>query len=158
MPKEGKVRRGAAPINAWTSFLFRIDEVEPSYSFSDGSKFYVTAQTEHLHLRVLTTCVAPPKFDGRETRFTLIGDRQLEHDQWMQTSAPENHNGVGTLTMRGERSEYLGAIPFDSVWHVSATMISGGLRFIYLHGAAMFRGSARISSISFYRAFDIEDA
>jgi hypothetical protein len=158
MPRIAKPRKRAAPIKDWDSFLFRIEEVDPHYSFSDGSKFQPTAHNEHLHLHVVAVCVSPPKFDGRKTRFTLIGDRQLEQDQWMQKSAPENHRGVGTITMRGEQSEYLGSIPYDSVWHISAMMISGGLRFIYLHGAALFRGSARISSISFYREFDLEDA
>ena len=72
-------------------------------------------------------------------------------------SREHGDSGLGTLTMRGERSQYLGAIPFDSVWHVSAMMISGDFRFICLHGATMFRVSARINSISFYREFDVED-
>lgn len=157
MPKNVKARKRAAPSDAFESYLFRIEGVEPHYSCSDGSKFQPTAQNEHLHLDVLTVCDSPPKLKGRKARFTVMGDRQLEHDQWMQKSAPENHTGVGTLTMRGERSAYLGLIPFDSVWHISAMMISGGFRFIYLHGAAMHRGSARISSISFYREFDLDD-
>jgi hypothetical protein len=92
------------------------------------------------------------------TRFTFIGDRSNERDLWVQTPAVEKHEaGVGTLTFRGERSEYLGSVPFDALWSVVHTTLAGGFRFIYLHGAAMKNGTARIKSIGFYNEFDLDD-
>ena len=92
------------------------------------------------------------------TRFTLIGDRSDERALWEQTLADEHHRGVGTLTFRGQRSEYLGSVPFDALWNVVLAALKGGFRFIYLHGAAMKNGTARIRSIGFYEEFDMEDA
>jgi hypothetical protein len=103
--------------------------------------------------------VAPEKYKGRLTRFTLIDDRLDERELWAQASAIDKHDvGVGTLTFRGERSEYLGSVPFDALWSVMLTVLAGGLRFIYLHGAAMKNGFARIKSIGFYDDFDLDNA
>lgn len=153
-----KTRRKGRQVEEWGSFLFAIEKVHPHYSFGDGSHLDRTAYSEYFHPEVKATCVAPEKFKGRTTTFTLIGDRSDEHDLWSQTYALDKHQrGVGTLTFRGERSEYLGSVPFDALWHVMLTTLAGGFRFIYLHGAAMKRGTARIKSIGFYEEFDLEN-
>lgn len=92
------------------------------------------------------------------TEFTLIGQRELEHDLWMQVSAPEHEAGIGTLTMRGEQSSYLGVLPYDAAWRLTPAILAGGFRFIYLSGSATYRGTARIHSIGFYQEFDMDDA
>lgn len=153
-----KTRRKRRPVEEWGSFLFAIEKVHSHYSFGDGSHLDRTAYSEYLHPEVEATCVAPEKFKGRTTRFTLIGDRSDERDLWSQTYALDKHEaGVGTLTFRGERSEYLGSVPFDALWNVVAAILAGGFRFIYLHGAAMKHGSARIKSIGFYEEFDLDN-
>lgn len=140
------------------SYLFRIESLHSHYSFSCGSRFAITEYDEALQPEMDTVCLAPQKLSGRQTRFALIGNRQLERDLWMQKSAPKNENGVGTLTMRGEQANYLGSIPYDALWRIQPLILSKGIRFIYLHGAAMFRGEARIRSIAFYDEFDPDDA
>jgi hypothetical protein len=150
--------RRRRPAEEWGSFLFEIEKAHPHYSFGNGSRFDRTAFSEHFHPEWDAVCIAPEKFKGRKTRFTIIGDRSDERDLWEQKLADENHSGVGTLTFRGERSEYLGSVPFDALWNVVHATISGGLRFIYLHGAALRRGTARMTSIGFYEEFDVEDA
>ena len=142
----------------WGTFLFSIEKVRAHYSFGDGSRLDRTAFSEHFHPEVEAACLAPEKYSGRVTQFTLIGDRSDERDLRSQAHALEKHeSGVGTLTFRGDRSEYLGSVPFDALWNVIATMSAGGFRFIYLHGAAIRNGSARIKSIGFYEEFDLDD-
>lgn len=153
-----KTRRKRRPVEEWESFLFEIEKVHSHYSFGDGWPLDRTAYSEHLHPEVDATCLAPEKYKGRQTRFTLIGDRSNERDLWAQTYALEKHHaGVGTLTFRGGRSEYLGSVPFDALWNVITTALAGGFRFIYLHGAGMKNGSARMKSIGFYEEFDLDD-
>lgn len=154
---ERRAKRRKAP-EAWGSYLFEIVRLHSHYSFGRGSRFDRTAFGEYLHPQIDATCLAPEKFRGRLTHFTLIGDRRIEHDLWMQTPAPEHEAGVGTLTMRGEQSDYLGSLPYDAAWRLSPVILTGGFRYIYLHGAAMYRGTARIHSIGFYEEFDIEEA
>jgi hypothetical protein len=88
----------------------------------------------------------------------LIGDRENERDLWLQTPAAAWERGVGTLTFRGERSEYLGGVPFDALWNVVAAFLAGNLHFIHLHGAAMKNGTSRIRTIAFYEEFDLDNA
>ena len=150
--------RSRRPAEAWDSFLFEINKVHAHYSFGDGHRLDRTAFSEHLHPEIEATCLTPEKFKGRSTRFTLIGDRSNERDLWMQTYALDKHEaGVGTLTFRGEQSQYLGSLPFDALWNVAHTILAGGFRFIYLHGAAMKRGAARITWIAFYEELDSEE-
>lgn len=137
----------------------KIRKVHAHYSFGDGSRLDRTAYSEQFQPEIEACCVAPEKFKDRMTRFTLIGDRSNECDLWVQTYALEKHEaGVGTLTFRGDRSDYLGSLPFDALWNVVATALAGGFRFIYMHGAPVKNGSARIKSISFYEEFDLENA
>jgi hypothetical protein len=142
----------------WGSYLFEIEKVHAHYSFGDGSDLDRTAFSEHLQPQFDAHCLLPEKFKGRMTRFTFIGDRSLDRDQREQVQADQHSSGIGTLTFRGQKSEYLGALPFDPLWNVVLAAIAGGTRFIYLHGAALKHGSARISSTGFYEEFDPEDA
>jgi hypothetical protein len=154
-----KTHRKRGPAAEWGSFLFVIEKVHSHYSFGDGSRLDRTAFAEYFQPELDATCLAPGKFKGRRTRFTLIGDRSNERDLWSQPYALEKHEaGVGTLTFRGERSAYLGSVPFDALWNVVATTLAGGFRFIHLHGAAMKNGTARIRSIGFYEEFDLDNA
>lgn len=151
-------RKRRRPVEEWGSFLFAIETIHSHYSFGDGSRLDHTAFSEYFHPQLDATCLAPEKYKGRLTRFTLIGDRLNERDLKAQASSAEKHSaGVGTLTFRGEQSDYLGSVPFDTLWNVISTSLAGGFRFIYLHGAAMKRGTARIKSIGFYEEFDLDD-
>lgn len=154
-----KRHRKRSRVEEWGSFLFVIEQVHTHYSFGDGSRLDRTAFAEYFHPEIDATCISPEKYNGRLTRFTLIGDRLDERNLWSQTSAIDKHDaGVGTLTFRGDRSEYLGSVPFDALWNIVSTTLAGGLRFIYLHGAAMKNGTARIKLIAFYEEFDLDNA
>jgi hypothetical protein len=141
-------------VEAHESYLFRIETLQSHYSFGSGAGLQRTAHREHLHPEIEAVCLAPSKLAGRETRFTIIGDRQMEQDLWMQEPASNSESGIGTLTMRGSQSTYLGSLPYDAAWGIQPLIFNGDLRFIYLHGAAMSRGTARISWMAFYTEFD----
>jgi hypothetical protein len=152
------VKRRRRNAEEWCSYLFEIVQLHSHYSFARGGRLTPTAFAEYLHPEIDATCLTPEKLSGRSTRFTLIGNRRLEYDLWMQTRAPEHEAGVGTLTMRGGQSSYLGVLPYDATWRLSPVILSGGFRDIYLHGAALHRGTAGIHSIGFYEEFDLDDA
>lgn len=58
------------------SYLFEILEVEPYNGFHLAyERLEPGAYGEHLHIELLTKCLRPRKFEGRETRFTFMGDR-----------------------------------------------------------------------------------
>lgn len=155
-PKKQTVRK-SRPKETSEGYLFEIETVHSHYSFGNGFKFDRAAFAEFLHPEFDTKRLAPPKYAGRSTRFTLIGDRENERDLWLQTPADTWDHGVGTLTFRGERSEYLGGVPFDALWNVVAAFLAGNLHFIHLHGVAMKHGTSRIRTIAFYEEFDMDN-
>lgn len=140
------------------TYLFRIEHIAPDYSFySSHSRWDEGPYGEYAHTKIDGSCLVPAKLAGRATRFTFFGDRavaaMLEHPN--QEAAPAN--GIGTLTMRGVHSEYLGSMPFDVLLGLAPTIVAGGLRFITLVGPPLYRGTSRISSVSFLANADPED-
>lgn len=153
MKAQSKKRR----IEASESYLFLIEKLRPTYLFGSATRLVPTKFSEYLHPDIEAVCLSPKRLKDRETRLTIIGDRDIERDLWMQKSAPADEVGIGTLTMRGTESSYLGSVPFDVLLHIQNLIASGTIRFIHLHGAALSRGHARIRSIGFYDELDPDD-
>lgn len=140
------------------SYLFRIDSILPDYSFGIGhARVDIGSYAEYVHTEIKATCLIPKKLSGRTTRFTLMGDRQLA-SELVEPSYQENKPiGIGTLTMRGQRNEYMGKLPFDALANLSALILANGFQFILLSGTALQRGTSRIDYIGFKSEADPED-
>ena len=89
--------------------------------------------------------------------FTFIGSREVIAKTQAMPRMWGYPNEVGTLTLRGKQSDYLGTLPYDAASTLPLMVLAGGYRFIYLSGPPMYRGSSRIGSSSFYRDFDPND-
>lgn len=151
-------KAGKKRIPEGESYLFEIVDIAPTYSFHVGNeRFEPGAYGEHLHIELATKCLRPRKFEGRGTTFTFIGRRELIAETQAMPRAGVDPSGVGTLTLRGKQSDYLGSLPYDAANTLPLMVLAGGYKFIYLSGPPMFRGSARIGSSSFYRHFDPND-
>lgn len=154
MPRESKKRLREQS----ESYLFEIEQINPHYSVHLGHpRFDAGAYGEHLHIEISAKCLAPAKFLARETKFVFIADRSMARElveSRLRQSMPIN---VGTLTMRGSQSDYLGSLPFDAALALPTIALAGGYRFILLGGSSMYRGSAQIMSSGFYRDIDSED-
>jgi len=64
---------------------------------------------------------------------------------------------VGSLTIRGDRTEYLGSLPFDALWGLVGALSSGTLKFVDMYGERLRHGGAKIRSINFCRELDLDD-
>ena len=138
------------------SYLFEIESARPSYLFGSFLRAREQSFGEYLHPRIDAVCKAPAKLSGRVTLFTLIGDREINRRLSLGELAPSTM-GVGTLTMRGTKSEYLGQVPHDAAWQIVSAIRGGAFKFIVLHGAALSNGRARIQSIGFDEKFDPDE-
>jgi hypothetical protein len=148
-------KRKPKQIEIVQSYLFAIETIKPHYSFGIGHpRFDRGVYSEHAHTEIMGTCLVPRKLSGRETRFILIGDRTITTEMNDPGKVVRQATGVGTLTMRGSRSEYLGSFPFDVLLAVAPIILAGGLKFICLSGPALSHGSSRIRDISFWREAD----
>jgi hypothetical protein len=65
--------------------------------------------------------------------------------------------GVGHLTMKGERSEYLGTLPYDAMWGLANMVAAGGFKYVSMHGPRMKRGSCLITTVRFSAGYDPDD-
>ncbi len=152
-----KIRAPKRQIAA-ESFVFRIDAILPDYSFTVGhERFGDGDYAEHCQTKISATCMVPKRFDGRDTTFTLLGSRRII-DQILKRSPPSDYTpSIGTLTMRGQRSEYLGSIPFDAALALPAITLLGGFKFIFLSGIPIRGGTTQINYMSFGKEFDPDD-
>lgn len=145
---------GTAP----ESFLFEIKMVAPDYSFGSAHPPYNRGYlAEYAHTEIDAVCLIPRKFAGRATRFILLGDRAVSCELNDPREQERPWNGVGTLTMRGSRSKYLGTVPFDALLALSPVIAAGTLRFIYMSGAPLRHGSAHIDYFALKRNADPDD-
>lgn len=151
-------KRAAQRIPQMESYLFEIVGVSPTYSFHVGmQRLEPGAYGEHLHIELRAKCLRPRQFEGRLTEFTFIGDRDFIAATQTRHAGERAPNGVGSLTMRGKQSDYLGTLPYDAAANLALMILAGGYRYIYLGGPAVYRGTSRISSSSFYRQYNPDD-
>lgn len=139
-------------------YLFRIEKVVPNYSFgTNHGPHRAGPYSEYHHTEIEATCVSPKRFEGRLTFFTLMGERDHAADLIRPDETTRKPIGIGSLTMRGEQSSYLGSLPLDAALLIPALLQSGGYKFIYLAGEPVRYGSATIRYISFYHDFDVDE-
>ena len=149
MPKP-RQNRPKQSIESPETFVFRIDAIDPGYSFGvNQMRREPGGYSEHAHTEIVATSMVPEKQAGRTTTFTLIGDRRITADLEKPMEWDKAPYGIGTLTWRGEESRYLGSLPFDALTHVSALIAADALKFIMLSGPPLKRGTTRINYMSF---------
>lgn len=141
------------------NFLFKIESINPDYSFGLGNpRFDRGAYSEHAHTEIVTTCLAPKRFAGRATTFTLLAERSISEELSKPDRAIQRPLGVGTLTMRGNRSQYLGSLPLDALLSLTQPVLAGGIKYISFAGLRDRGSSAiRVNYIAFRREVDLDD-
>jgi hypothetical protein len=157
MPSKRR-RKAKAAVNPYLTYALRIASWEPSYMFAlNDTRFHQGPYWEHAELKLSGECLAPAKLAGRTAKLTLLGDRR---DKQMLEEPPQSDwkpLGVGSVTSRGDQTEFLGSIPIDALWGLISALASGTVQFVDMYGERLRYGSARLRSISFCRELDPED-
>lgn len=140
------------------SYLFKIGGIHPDYSFGTAHPPYEHGTlSEYAHTEIQAECLVPKRLSGRSTRITLLGDRGLTRSLAATPKPAEPISGIGTLTMRGSQSEYLGSLPFDALLALAPLILARGLRYIYMSGPPLWHGSSRITYMAFKQIADPAD-
>lgn len=138
--------------------MLEIERLDVDYSLSANgdSRFSRNDLVEHQHFTIRSRLLSPKRFEGREVAVTLIGKREqdilpsrLEIDVRLEA--------VGSLTLRGIRSTYLGTVPSTALWGLVQALSFGIARYITLSGLPLHRGAARISTFSLQSTYDPDD-
>ena len=146
------------PVPETLSLCSEILDWAPSYSFSIGQGLHKEGDYwESANLDLTARILSPKKLRDKVIKFCVLGDRQkdqaLEHPEEHQT----NPLGVGSLTIRGERCEYLGSMPMSTLWGLIPALENKRLKLITLHGEKLRYGSAKIWSMGFEHEVDPDD-
>jgi hypothetical protein len=141
------------------SYIVEVADWETSYSFTVNrdDRFFAGSYGEHLHLELKGILRYPFKFDGKDIRVLLLGDRKLTAIMVGEKYLDPQLQAIGGLTIRGEYRHFSAFIPFDTIPVISSLLQAKQVRFISLSGKALFRGSAPINWINFMRDFDPEE-
>jgi hypothetical protein len=151
-----KVRQSSS--TEYQSFTLLIDGWEPSYSFGlNHSRYFEGPYWEHLELLLKGVFLSPAKVKNRCAVLTLLADRREMRAVADPASSRLEPVCVGTLTIRGGRTDFLGSVPYDAMWGLVSILSCGAIRMLNLHGRALYRGKAKIETIHFARDIDPEN-
>lgn len=152
-----KRSRRSVPVD-YQTYIFRLDDWEPSYSFATNAiRWCDGPYWEHSALIFRGEILSPTKVKSRVGTLTVMGDRRDTQAVENPTNSDRKPLCVGSLTIRGDQTEFLGSIPQDALWGLIAAFGAGKLRIVDLHGDVLRRGKALIRSVRFYRDVDPED-
>lgn len=140
----------------YCSYLVEILDWELTYSFllNPNPKIFPGQYSEHLYLEIKGSMRSPEKYAGDEINSTFIGDREIFP---LKNESDFRPRCVGAITLRGERRDFLGSLPFDSLPIITSLMETKQIRFFDLHGLIPKYGRAYINSIGFFREYNPDD-
>ncbi len=151
-------RRRRQPVEEDQSFIFRIEDWEPSYSFGlNNSRLFDGPYWEHLELSLNGVFLSPERAKDRRAIVTLLADRDKARAVTDPAGCDWKPVCVGTLVIRGDRTGYLGSLPYDSTWGLMSALSCGAIRMLVLHGKALYRGKSEIWTMHFDRDVDPDD-
>jgi hypothetical protein len=151
---KGGRKRGSRKVE-YQSYLFRVENPEVSYALSiDRNGVTEGPYWEHVELSVRGTIVSPENLQGREGTLQFLADRRITRDLDNPIESRSQPIAVGTLTIWGGRTNYLGSLPHDALWHLHALLTRGEIRMLALHGEALYRGRAKVLNVHFERELD----
>jgi len=158
MAKKQRKRRRRPREPEYQSYIFRIEDWEPSYMFAlNRSRHFEGPYWEHLDLSLEGVFLSPDKAKDRRASLKLLADRRETRAVTDPESCDWKPLCVGTLTIRGDRTDYLGSLPYDAMWGLIGLLSCGAIRMLDFHGQALYRGEAKIETMHFARDIDPED-
>lgn len=111
---------------------------------------------EYLHLQLTTRMVEPERFKDRRLVLVMLGQRDIDHTLDIRDPNAGIGGLMGTLTMHGAKSKYLGVLPASVVWGLVPALEAGRIKVVRMTGEPIQHGSASIGRISFDRVFGEE--
>lgn len=142
----------------YEDFLLEVIDWHCFYSISLGRAFRGDdPYLEHQGMEVDCRIIAPSRFKGKLLFTRLISSRHMDDALNDPDTAKYEPLCVGSLTIRGKTSAYLGSLPQTTFILLIQLLSLERIRFISFHGEKLRYGSANISNISFDWTYEPED-
>lgn len=160
MKKKSRKKMGRPPREEEITYGIEILDWMQDYSFSIDKDRQVTGGPywEHTSFQLTGKLIHPEKLSEKTIEIIILGDRRESHILLSPADYPGfEPKGVGTLTIRGKQSDYLGSIPFDAINNILLLLQAEKIKYLILSGQPLYRGTASIRSIHFSKDFTDED-
>ncbi|HSW39570.1 MAG TPA: hypothetical protein VLL97_08780 [Acidobacteriota bacterium] len=140
-------------VEEYCSYIIEIKDWELTYSHGLNStpKLFPGQYSEHLDLSIKGIIRMHEKYSTKGVNLTFIGDREIFP---LKNDSDFKPRCVGALTLRGDRRDFLGKLPFDSLPIIDSRMETKRIQFIDLNGLAPKYGHAYITWVHFFRNYD----
>jgi hypothetical protein len=140
-------------VDEYCSYIVEIKDWELTYSHGLNStpKLFPGQYSEHLDLCIKGFFRIPEKYSTKEIILTFIGDREIFP---VKNDSDFTPRCVGALSLRGDRRDFLGTLPFDSLPILTSLMEAKRIQFLDLNGSIPKYGRAYITWIHFFRSCD----
>ena len=143
------------------SYGVEIKDWDFSYTFSVNwdERFFDGPFWEHLGIEGKGKIMCPEKLKDKEIVIKIFANRRAVHI----LNNPEDYRhsepskAVGELTIRGKKSEFHGAVPFDAFHTLCSMLVAGKIKYLILYGGALHRGFAEIKSMDLQEHLGSED-
>ena len=154
MPKAKRKGRSEAK---YESYCVRVEDCRPTYSFHlNDSKHFEGPYWEHLAVTFVGHLISPQRLKWHRLPLMFLGRRDEERILEQPNTSDWKPLNIGVLTLRRERTEFLGSLPNDALWALLNAHLSGAFQIIHLHGRRE-RGRTEIRSVHFECEVDPED-
>jgi hypothetical protein len=148
------------PVREYTTYCIEIKEWSVPYSLhlNEHKKFRDGPCWEYVELKIQGNFIYPGKFAGKNVESRFLSDR-LKTKMLYKPDKYDDYKPlcVGSLTLRGERREYLGYLPMDTFPMIIGTLAADKYKYWVFHGYKPMYGSAEIFSVHFDEEFDEEE-
>ena len=146
-------KRQCKIVDEYCSYIVEIKDWEVTYSHGLNStpKLFPGQYSEHLDLSIKGLFHLPEKYSAQEVTLTFIGDREIFP---LKNESDFRPRCVGALTLRGDRRDFLGKLPFDSLPIIASLMETKRIQFLDLNGLAPKYGNAYITWVHFFKNYD----
>jgi hypothetical protein len=112
---------------------------------------------ENKDIDITGRLLAPKKLEGRSIEIRIIGDRDIADIMEHPEKCLENPKSVGSLTIRGKRSEALCFVPFYALHTLCLLLHAEKFKFLVLTGQPLYRGSADVTAVHFEKEYKHQD-
>ena len=155
----GRVRSAARrkrqhkAVDEYCSYVVEIKDWELTYSLglNPNQKILSGQYMESLHLKIKGSIRLREKYSAKDMVSTFIGDREIFP---MKNESDFKPRCIGAITLRGERREFLGVLPFDSLPIINSLMETKQVQFLDLNSFTPRHGHADITWIHFFKNYD----
>ncbi|MGA2261232.1 MAG: hypothetical protein ABSH28_07345 [Acidobacteriota bacterium] len=141
----------------WT-FIVEVMDWELSYSIRlDEGKYGSAWFSDSLHLEIKGVIRLPDKYAEKEIDACFVGSRDMLPDKNRKSYRISNPICVGELRLQGEKRQFLGGIPIESLPTIASMLETKRIKYFDLHGLSPRWGHAKIKSVGFFRDYNPDD-